>query len=67
MFCKLCQDIGAENAMTLGTNNFKTSTLTRHALTTKKHLLLIDGLKTFKSIFLGGPQTPSLMAPSIYS
>ena len=29
MFCKLCQDIGAENAMTLGTNNFKTST--RHA------------------------------------
>ena len=31
MFCKLYQDIGAENAMTLGTNNFKTSTLTRHA------------------------------------
>ena len=31
MFCKLCQDMGAENAMALGTNNFKTSTLTRHA------------------------------------
>ena len=57
MFCKLCQDIGAENVMTLGTNNFKTSTLTRHA---------IEGLKTFKSIFLGGPQTPGLMAHHEY-
>ena len=31
MFCKLCRDIGTENMMKLGTNNFKTSTLTRHA------------------------------------
>jgi hypothetical protein len=39
----------------------------RQVLTTKKHILLIEGLKTFKSIFLGSPQTTGLMAHSIYS
>ena len=30
MFCQVCIDAKLSNAMTLGTQNFKTSTLTRH-------------------------------------
>ena len=30
MFCKLCRELKFENALAVGTNNFKTTTLTRH-------------------------------------
>lgn len=36
MICKLCSKIGAKNALSLGTDNFKTSTLYRHT-THKDH------------------------------
>ncbi len=30
MWCKICKEINLENAMALGTDNFRTSTLKRH-------------------------------------
>jgi uridine phosphorylase len=41
MFCTLCKVIGVENAMTVGTNNFKTSTLTHHAASSDHQKVLI--------------------------
>jgi hypothetical protein len=44
MFCKLCREAGKSNAMAVGTNNYKTSTLTRH-VDSSDHKMLAEGPK----------------------
>ena len=41
MSCKLCKKLGLFNAMTIGTTNFKTSTLSRHAASADHKLALL--------------------------